>query len=65
MKGLHKIAFILIIVGAINWGLIGLLGLNLVTLIFGKWPILVNLVYILVGAAGVYKLFVMRDWKKK
>lgn len=65
MKGLHKTAFILIIVGAINWGLIGLFGLNLVTLVFGKWPILVSIVYILIGFAGVYKLFAKRDWKKK
>jgi uncharacterized protein len=52
-----KVAYILIIIGAINWGLVGLLDLNLVTLIFASIPILVKLIYILVGISGIYALF--------
>jgi len=51
------IAFILIIVGAINWGLIGLFGLNLVTLIFDTIPILLRIVNILVGISGLYMIY--------
>ncbi len=53
-KMLHMVAFILVIVGALNWGLVGLLGLNLVTLIFSFMPALVNIVYILIGISAIY-----------
>lgn len=53
MKMLHIIAFSLVLIGALNWGLVGLLGINLVTMIFGMGT-LENIVYILVGASGVY-----------
>jgi len=52
-KMIHMAAFILMAVGAINWGLVGLLDINLVTMIFGEGS-LTNIVYILVGASGVY-----------
>lgn len=54
-----KIAYILIVIGAINWGLVGLLNLDLVATIFGGVPILAKLIYILVGLSGVYALFCM------
>jgi len=47
-------AKLLTIIGALNWGLVGLLNFNLVAAIFGKKSILSRLVYILVGLAGVY-----------
>lgn len=53
MKMLHIIAFALVLVGALNWGLVGLFGVNLVTMIFGSMG-LENIVYILVGASAVY-----------
>lgn len=56
MKWLHPISFILVVVGAVNWGLVGLFDLNLVTMIFGMAG-LTNIIYILVGAAGVYSIF--------
>ena len=52
-KMLELIATILVIVGALNWGLVGLLDLNLVTLILGSVPILVQVVYILVGLSAL------------
>ncbi len=51
-KLIDTVAMVLVIVGAINWGLVGLFNLNLVTLIF-RLGILVKIVYILVGIAGV------------
>ena len=55
----------LVIIGAINWGLIGLLNINLVTLLFGSLPILVTLVYALVGFAGVWGAYATFTKKKK
>ncbi len=60
--GLHNLAFILVIVGALNWGLVGLGMLmganwNLVYMIVGKWPTLEAIVYLLVGLSAVASLF--------
>lgn len=52
MKILHMVSFTLVVVGAINWGLVGLLQYNLVNTVFGATG-LENIVYILVGASGV------------
>lgn len=53
MKTLHMAAFTLAMVGALNWGLVGLLNLNLVEMVLGKSS-LSQLVYVLVGASAVY-----------
>jgi len=53
MKWLHIIAFILVIVGGLNWGLIGLLNINLVMWLLGA-GMLAKVVYILVGLSAVY-----------
>ena len=49
----HKICWILVIVGALNWGLIGALNLNLVNWAVGAWPMVERIVYLLVGLAGI------------
>ena len=51
----------LVVVGALNWGLVGLGGFfggdwNVVNMLFGNWAWLENLVYLLVGVAGVMML---------
>jgi uncharacterized protein len=56
MKGLDIITLILVIIGAINWGLVGLFGWNLVEAIFGGAPVLVRIIYILVGLSGLWQL---------
>lgn len=61
MKNMHTIAWILVIVGGLNWLLVGLGGFlggnwNLVNLIFGSWPAVEGLVYVLVGLSAVYEL---------
>jgi len=50
------VTIVLVIVGAINWGLVGVADFNLVNLIFGAIPWLVNVAYILVGLAGIWEL---------
>jgi uncharacterized membrane protein YuzA (DUF378 family) len=51
------IALVLVIVGALNWGLIGLFGFNLVAALFGEMTAFSKLVYILVGVAAVVMLY--------
>jgi len=53
LKVLDLIAKILVIIGAINWGLVAL-DINLVTLILGTIPALVQATYIIIGIAGLY-----------
>ena len=55
-------SLVLVIVGALNWGLVGIGGFlganwNLVTMIFGSIPALESLVYLVVGLAGLYELY--------
>lgn len=54
MKIIDKIALVLIIIGAINWGLIGLFNFNLVSLLFGDMTVLSRIVYSLVGISGLW-----------
>ncbi len=54
MKNLHMVVFALVVVGAINWGLVGLADFNLVSMLFGAGSGLEKIVYILVGLSGVY-----------
>ena len=53
MKILDSIALALVIIGAINWGLIGLLDFNLVEAIFGVDSIIPRIIYSLVGLTGL------------
>jgi hypothetical protein len=48
------IALVLLIVGGLNWGLVGLLSFDLVATLFGAGSMLSNTTYILVGVAAVY-----------
>jgi uncharacterized membrane protein YuzA (DUF378 family) len=55
MKTLDIIAIVLVVIGAINWGLVGLFQFDLVAAIFGgSASLLSRLIYTLVGIAGVY-----------
>ena len=60
-KSLHMVSWILLIVGGLNWLLVGLGGFvggnwNVVNLILGSWPALEWLVYILVGLSAIYEI---------
>lgn len=59
MKTWQMIAGILIIIGAINWGLVGFFQFDLVAAIFQEGSTLTTLVYDIIGLAGVYALFWM------
>lgn len=56
MKIINIIALLLIIIGAINWGLVGLFEFNLVDFLFGAGTILARIIYSLVGIAGLWSI---------
>lgn len=56
MKTIDYISLVLVVIGAINWGLIGLFQIDLVRIIFGEMSMLSRIVYVLVGIAGLYSL---------
>lgn len=62
MKGshccsVHMIGYWLLVIGGLNWGLVGAFEWNLVDAVFGGWPWLVRLIYILVGLSAAAMLF--------
>ena len=62
MRALTIIALLLVVIGAINWGLIGFFGFNLVAAIFGTSMAglaLQRIIYALVGLAGVYGIWML------
>ncbi len=56
MKALDYTALIIVIIGAINWGLIGFLGFDLVAFLFGSMSLVSRIVYALVGICGLYAI---------
>lgn len=56
MKILDTIALLLVIIGAINWGLIGFFQFDLVAAIFGDMSTFSRIIYSLIGIAGLYSI---------
>ncbi len=54
LKPLDWLALVLVLVGALNWGLVGLLEFDLVATIFGEMTVISRVVYSLVGLAAIY-----------
>lgn len=61
MKVIDKIALVLIIIGAINWGLIGFFNFNLVAVIFGEMTWISRIIYALVGISGLWGIKLLFD----
>lgn len=59
MKILQKIALVLTIIGAINWGLIGIFDFDLVATIFGDMTVITRIIYTLVGIAGLVNIYML------
>ncbi len=60
MKKLDVIAAILLVIGGLNWFLVGALNFDLVEFIFSSIPFIQKLIYIIVGLAAFYQIF---QWK--
>ena len=56
MDNLEKVALVLVIIGAVNWGLVGVADINLVNLIFGSVSWLERIVYVIVGLSGLFSI---------
>lgn len=56
MRAINLITLLLVIVGGLNWGLVGLLNFNLVAAIFGDASMLSRIVYILVGLSALWQI---------
>ena len=64
LNALDIIALVLVIIGAINWGLIGIFNFDLVAAIFGSMSIISKIVYALVGISGLYSIAVLMKCSK-
>jgi hypothetical protein len=62
---LDWIAVILVIVGGLNWGLVGVADLNVVDAIFGAMSVISQIVYILVGVSALYLLLTVGKFARK
>lgn len=56
MRIVNSVTLLLLIVGGLNWGLVGLLEFDLVAALFGEMSALSRIVYSLVGASALYQL---------
>lgn len=56
MKPLNLLTLLLLIVGGLNWGLVGLFGFDLVAAIFGAGSLPARIVYILVGLSALWQI---------
>ncbi|MBN1282350.1 MAG: DUF378 domain-containing protein [Proteobacteria bacterium] len=65
MKALKWIVLILVIVGGLNWGLVGLFNFNLVATLFGEMTSISRVVYTLVGVAALVMIFLLPKIKKE
>lgn len=68
MKSLNVldwIAIILLIIGGLNWGLVGIFSWDLVAAIFGDMSVVSRIIYILVGLSGIYILFSLGKLARK
>lgn len=63
MSNLDWVAFVLVVVGGINWGLVAF-GFNLVESLLGSWPAVVQVVYVLVGLSALYMVLTSTKTKQ-
>ena len=65
-RAIDVITYVLIIIGALNWGLIGFFAYNLVATMFGEMTVLTRMIYTLVGVSAIYQLLslpgILRRW---
>lgn len=65
MKSIDVLAAILLVVGGLNWGLVGLMNFDLVAVIFGEMSAVSRAVYILVGLSGFYQALTLKSIQRR
>ena len=61
MKTIKIIVIILVVIGGLNWGLVGLFNFDLVAAIFGAMSVISRIVYILVGLSAAYLIVIFNS----
>ena len=56
MRAINTVTLLLLIIGGLNWGLVGLFGFDLVATIFGEMSVLSRIVYVLVGLSAIVQI---------
>lgn len=59
LNGFDWLCLLLIIIGGINWGMIGVFNIDLVSTVFGVMTTMTQIVYVLVGAAALYTVYIL------
>jgi len=65
MRPIDVIAAILLVVGGLNWGLVGFFNFDLVATLFGAGSIFARIIYVLVGLAAVYQIVTIRAIQRR
>lgn len=65
MKTLDAITFVLLIIGGLNWGLLGLFNYDVIVAIFGDWSAASRTVYILVGLSALYQAIAVKAIRQR
>jgi len=65
LRTLDIIASALLVIGGLNWGLVGVFNFNLVTAIFGEGSLLSRLVFTIVGLAAIYQIAMIKGILKR
>ncbi|MBA3675897.1 MAG: DUF378 domain-containing protein [Sphingosinicella sp.] len=64
MRALNYLTLILLIVGGLNWGLVGLFDFDLVAALFGEMSVLSRIVYVLVGLSALWQIISLLSGNK-
>lgn len=64
MGTIDMAAMLLVVIGGLNWGLVGLLNMDVVKLLLGSIPMLQQAVYIIIGLAALYTAYIGMNLKK-
>ena len=62
LQAVDWIALVLMIIGGLNWGLVGLADFDLVAALFGEMSAMSRIVYVLVGLAAIYGIYMVYRW---
>lgn len=65
LTGMDWLALILVVIGGLNWGLVSLFDLNIISAIFGDMTLLSKLIYDIVALAALYVLWAAGKWSRK
>lgn len=59
LNALDWIAMIILIIGGLNWGLVGLFSFDLIAAIFGSMSVISRIIYVVVGLSALYAIYLM------